>query len=254
MAASGFVRPFVAEYTTGSFASTPATQVGAITVGETYTVSLYLRSNTFNVNSGSVYVEWVNAGGTGFGYPSAVYSVAANTVTRVSVTAVAPTGAVAARVIVDGVNFPISPGHFTAVLIEPAASLDTYFDGDTSPGGSWDGAAGNSSSTLLDAVAGILTAALPTLDSAVAATATTTGAPITTLPSLTATTTGTAKTSGTAAISPDGLTVASAGRAVLRGAMVVALPELAASTPATGDVTIRLGPVRRRWSARTGHR
>lgn len=145
---TGFSRPTAAEYTTGSYASTAATGVGAVTVGLAYTVSVYVRTVNFNVNSGSIYVEWLTSGGSGFGYPAASYSLAAATIGRVSVTATAPTGAVACRAIVDGINLPINPTHFTMVLIEQAPALDIYFDGDTSPGGSWDGTPGLSGSTL----------------------------------------------------------------------------------------------------------
>ncbi|MER7212455.1 hypothetical protein ABT340_35830 [Streptosporangium sp. NPDC000239] len=156
-AVTGFVRPWAAEYASGTFASSAATSTGAVTVGATYTVSAYARSNTFQVNSGSIYIEWINGSGTGFGYPAASWSAPFNTVTRISVTAVAPEGAVAARVIIDGINFPISPGDFTAVLIEEAGTLDAYFDGD-SAGASWDGTAGLSSSTLTDTSASAVTA------------------------------------------------------------------------------------------------
>lgn len=251
---TGFGRPFAAEYTTGGYAATAATAVGAVTVGATYTVSVYVRTGTFNVNSGSIYIEWINGAGGGFGYPSATYTLTAATVGRVSVTATAPSGAVAARAIVDGINFPINTAHFTTALIEPVGALDAYFDGDSSPGGSWDGTPGNSSSTLVDAVTGTMATTLPTLDAAGTGAATTAGIQTVALPAPTASAAGTAKTSSTAAITPDALIMAAAGRAVVRGTMAAALPELVAATPATGDITIRLGPTRRRWSARTSRR
>ena len=148
---AGFGRPFAAEYTTsGSYASTAASTTGAVTVGLSYTLSAYARTATFNVNSGTLYVEWINAGGGGFGYPSAGFTLTAATVTRLSITAVAPANAVAARLIIDGINFSINTSHVTMALLEEAATLSTYFDGDT-PGASWDGTVGNSASTLPDA-------------------------------------------------------------------------------------------------------
>lgn len=144
---SGFGRTTAARYEAGTFASTPATNVGGITEGQTYTVSLYLRTASFNVGGGAIYIEWINGAGGGFGYPSASFTLTAGVVGRASVTATAPTGAVAARAIVDGINYTINITHMTMVLIEQAVSLQDYFDGD-SPGASWDGSAGNSSSTL----------------------------------------------------------------------------------------------------------
>ncbi|MEV8637768.1 hypothetical protein AB0395_39590 [Streptosporangium sp. NPDC051023] len=147
---SGFDRTNAAEYTTsGSYCSTAATATNAVTVGATYTLSAYARANVFNVNSGALYVEWINAGGGGFGYPSAGFTLTANTVTRLSITATAPSGAVACRLILDSINFSINPADFTMVLIEESAALGTYFDGNTA-NAVWDGTAGLSSSTLTE--------------------------------------------------------------------------------------------------------
>ena len=150
---TGFGRPFAAEYTTsGSYASTAATATGAVTVGLTYTLSAYVRPATFNVNSGTLYVEWINGSGGGFGYPSSGFTLTANTVTQLSITATAPSGAVAVRLIIDGINFSINTSHVTMALLEEVATLGTYFDGDTS-GATWDGTPGNSASTLIDSAA-----------------------------------------------------------------------------------------------------
>ncbi|MFF4417077.1 hypothetical protein ACFYY8_31540 [Streptosporangium sp. NPDC001559] len=145
---SGFDRANAAEYTTsGSYCSTAATATNAVTVGLSYTLSIYARTSVFNVNSGTLFVEWVNGSGGGFGYPSSGFTMTANTVTRLSITATAPSGAVAARLIVDGVNFSINPADFTMALIEESADLGAYFDGNTA-GAAWDGTPGLSSSTL----------------------------------------------------------------------------------------------------------
>ncbi|MEV4180187.1 hypothetical protein AB0J28_01910 [Streptosporangium canum] len=159
-AVSGFARGFAARYTAGTFAAGGPTSLSAVTVGLTYTLSVYFRS-TSNA-SGSIYVEWLNAGGSGFGYPFASYSGSAGAVTRASITAVAPTNAVGARVVMDGVNYGANLTDFTAVLIEQVAAVDVYFDGDSS-GASWDGTAGNSSSTLTDSLVVAVTARGPLL-------------------------------------------------------------------------------------------
>ncbi|WP_219512746.1 hypothetical protein [Nonomuraea ceibae] len=145
----GFGRPFAARYTAGTFSSTARCAVAA---GLTYTFSEYVYiDNVAPLISGSVYVEWRNAGGGVITYSNAPYSAPGRTVTRVSVTATAPAGAVTAEVITDNYNFGTGPGDFTMVLAELGEALLAYFDGDTA-GARWDGAPGNSSSTLEDEV------------------------------------------------------------------------------------------------------
>ena len=156
-AVTGFARPWAARYVAGTFMSTAATSSGAVTTGVDYTLAVQLRVATFAVPSGVIYVEWINAGGSGFGYPSAGFTASIGTVTRVSITATAPANAVAARVVIDGINYNINTADFTALLIEQAGTLDTYFDGD-SPSASWDGTAGLSSSTLTDTQISAVTA------------------------------------------------------------------------------------------------
>jgi hypothetical protein len=144
---SGFVRTFGARYSSGTFATSPASP---ITVGLVYTVSVYVRSNVFNWNSGNVYAEFLNSGGGTVSAPSQAFSSASGVVTRVSVANVtAPVGAVTLRIVVDGNNFGSSNSDLVAALIEQVAAVGTYFDGD-SPLGSWDGTVGLSSSTLAD--------------------------------------------------------------------------------------------------------
>ncbi|MEV7013297.1 hypothetical protein [Streptosporangium sp. NPDC051022] len=146
---SGFGRSTAAEYTAGSYGATAATSTGAVTVGATYTLSVYVRTVSSQVNSGTLFIEWLNAGGSGFGYPSANYTLSTQVLTRLSITATAPANAVACRLIVDGINFPINTTHISMVLTEETATLDTYFDGDTA-GATWDGTPGNSASTFVD--------------------------------------------------------------------------------------------------------
>ncbi|MEU1736466.1 hypothetical protein [Streptosporangium sp. NPDC020145] len=203
---TGFERSTAAQYTAGSFASTAATDTGAIVEGLPFTVAVAVRSNVFPVHSGTIYIEWLTSGGSGFGYPSAPFTLTAGVVSRVSVTATAPSGAVACRGILDGINFSVTPADITETLIEQTSSLLDYFDGD-SASAVWDGVPGLSSSTLADVVSG--TAHL-------------------TLPALTADLVGTAKDPGRLAMTLPHLTVVATGRATLPGALVARLPALTA--------------------------
>ncbi|MGW6502963.1 hypothetical protein [Nonomuraea angiospora] len=142
-AVSGFGRPNAARYVDGSFIRT---QYGAATAGLDYTVSLYIRYATFNVN-GSIYIEWQDASHGALSYTSTGYSATAGVVTRISVSGTAPANTAFIAIIVDGETFSANTVDATMVLIEQAASLGSYFDGDTA-NGSWNGAAGNSASTL----------------------------------------------------------------------------------------------------------
>lgn len=148
---SGFLRTTVARYTSGTFM---ISQAGAATAGQVYTLSVYARTLTNTWSSPTIYAEWRNGGGGVISYSSVGLSaISANVVTRMvlaNVTAPANTASVA--IVTDGQNFGTSNTEFTAALIEQAATAQAFFDGD-SVGGSWDGTAGNSSSTLADAVA-----------------------------------------------------------------------------------------------------
>lgn len=235
-AVTGFGRGWAGRYTAGTFISTAATATGAVTVGQTYTVSLYLRTASFGVGVGAIYIEWINSGGSGFGYPSANYSASAATVTRVSVTAVAPAGAVAARVIVDGINYSVNVTDFTMVLIEQA-TLQDYFDGD-SPGASWDSTPGLSSSTLPDAapVSGTVGVTLPALTAGLTGAIQVAGQAAATLPPLSSALTGALTVTGAAAGSLPALTGALAGQVITpAGALAAALPALTASLTGTSD-------------------
>ncbi|MEV4093793.1 hypothetical protein [Streptosporangium saharense] len=203
---TGFERSTAAQYTAGSFASTAATDTGAIVEGLPFTVAVAVRSNVFPVHSGTIYIEWLTSGGSGFGYPSAPFTLTAGVVSRVSVTATAPSGAVACRGILDGINFSVTPADITAALIEQTSSLLDYFDGD-STSAIWDGVPGLSSSTLADVISG--TAHL-------------------TLPALTVDLAGTAKDPGHLALTLPRLAMAATGRVTLRGTLAARLPALTA--------------------------
>lgn len=145
-AVAGFIRSFAARYTTNvaGFVRTPP---GAATAGQQHTLSTYIRPT--NIASGTIYAEWRNASNGVLSYTSNGYSAAGGVVTRISHTGMAPANTAFVRIIIDGINFTFNTTDITAVLIEQVATLDTYFDGD-SLNATWDGAPGNSASTLND--------------------------------------------------------------------------------------------------------
>jgi hypothetical protein len=232
-----FGRSWAARYTAGSFLSTAATQSGAIVAGLTYTLSVYYRPTSFAA-SGTLYVEWINAGGGGFGYPNVPFSGGAATISRASITEVAPVGAVGARIILDGINFGVSAMDATMVLIEQSATLEDYFDGD-SPNASWDGTAGLSASTLSDAapVTGTSDVSLPPMDAAGSGTARTSGLSAAGLPAFTSAATGTATTSGTATADLPALESTGTGTAKTAGVHAATLPALGSAGTGTAKAT-----------------
>lgn len=145
----GFDRQYAARYTSGTFARTPA---GAVTPALAYTLSFYRYVGGAAGGGGNtIYIEWTRSAG-GPVYDSAGTSWTALTVQRFSITATAPALATTAALIIDG-PYATRTIDISQILIEQSGALDTYFDGDTSPGGSWDGADGNSASTFNDTTA-----------------------------------------------------------------------------------------------------
>jgi len=145
---TGFVRTTGARYTTGTFV---LSQSAAVTVGLAYTVSVYVKPASFGW-SGTIYAEFYNSGGGAISSPSTGFTANSGVVTRVSLAnSTAPANAVTVKIVLDGENFSGNNCDITAALIEQAATLQAYFDGD-SPGAVWDGTTGLSSSTLADAV------------------------------------------------------------------------------------------------------
>lgn len=144
---TGFPRAFGARYNTNAAGFT-RTPTGAVTAGQTYTLSVYLKPT--NNSSGTIYAEWLDSGGSVLGYTQNSYTANGGVVTRISHTGVALANSASVRIITDGINFALNNTDFTAVLIEQTGTLDTYFDGDTA-NATWDGADGNSASTLSDA-------------------------------------------------------------------------------------------------------
>lgn len=149
--AQSFPRVWAARYSTSTFMLGPP---GAATVGLSYTVSAYVRPDTFAI-SGTLAIQWVDAGLNEVSETTVAFpATTAGTVTRVSITGTAPSGATGLRMLAFGENYAGNPVNFTAALYEQTGTLGSYFDGN-SPNASWDGTAGNSTSTLLDATVAV---------------------------------------------------------------------------------------------------
>lgn len=146
-AVSGFQRPYAARYVDGTFIRTPT---GLVTEGLTYTLSIDIRP-TSDVSSGHIYIEWQRSDSSVIQYTTVAYgALTGGAVTRLSVTDTTPIDGTVyqACIIVDGPDFTTNTTDFAAALIEQDTQLDPYFDGDT-PGASWDGTAGESTSTFV---------------------------------------------------------------------------------------------------------
>lgn len=141
----GFARQFAARYSAGSFVTSPT---GAASVGLVYTVSAFVRPQTFDIN-GTVWCEFMDGGGGNLVSFSQGFNAPANTVTRISMSGTAPASTASAWLVISGEDFSGNTTDITQLLIEESASLGSYFDGN--PPGTWDGTTGNSPSTLVDA-------------------------------------------------------------------------------------------------------
>lgn len=149
---SGFPVTTGARYSSGSFMQT---QTGAASPGLAYTGSMYVRPNGANASGGTLFLVFQrSSGGDDFSHTVSLGTLTNNVVTRISLANVtAPANTTGIYLLVDGIGLNLGGAgnvDFSAVLLEQAAAVDTFFDGD-SAGGSWDGTAGNSASTLADA-------------------------------------------------------------------------------------------------------
>lgn len=142
----GFARQFAARYSAGSFVTSPT---GAATAGLVYTVSCYVRPQTFPIN-GTVWCEFMDGGGGNLASFSQAFTAPVGAVTRISMSGTAPASTATSWLVISGEDFSSNTCDITQCLIEQTAALDTYFDGG-SPGASWTGTPGNSTSTLVDA-------------------------------------------------------------------------------------------------------
>jgi hypothetical protein len=143
----GFPRNWAARYSTSTFMFGPT---GAAVVGQAYTVSAYVRPTNFTIG-GTLAIQWLDAGSNEVSESTIAFPAApAGTATRVSITGTAPANTVSLRLLHFGEDYSGNPCSWTAVLYEQSATLQPYFDGG-SPGATWDGTPGNSTSTLQDA-------------------------------------------------------------------------------------------------------
>lgn len=113
-------------------------------------VDLYFLTNGSNTQGASVSMPFASAG----------------TLIRPSITRTIPSGQTTCQILIDNFNASVTNLVMTGVLIEVAPAIAAYFDGD-SPGASWDGTDGSSTSTF----AGGLTQALPVASDASSAVA-----------------------------------------------------------------------------------
>lgn len=146
---TGFPVTTGARYSSGSFMQT---QAGVASPGLAYTGSMYVRPNGANAGGGTLFLVFQrSSGGDDFGHTVSLGTLTNNVVTRISLANItAPANTTGIYLLVDGIGLNLGGAgnvDFTAVLLEQTAAVDTFFDGDTASA-SWDGAAGNSSSTL----------------------------------------------------------------------------------------------------------
>jgi hypothetical protein len=115
----------------GMFNSGVAFAFTAVTVGVTYTSSIYVR----DVNTAVSYyagIEWRNSGGSSFSTINGTSkTVTSSGWTRVSVTATAPPGAVTAGLVFYATATPASgtQAYFDGAVFEASSTPTSYFDG-----------------------------------------------------------------------------------------------------------------------------
>lgn len=133
-------------FTGNGFMQTPP---GVCAPGDVITMSFYIKNNTgIDIPARTCYVGFTRSAG-GDTFPETYTVTPGTSLVRASFTAAAaPALATGVYTLIDSINGTAPGGiDISAVLLEKSASLGTYFDG-TVGGGTWDGAAGNSSSTI----------------------------------------------------------------------------------------------------------
>jgi len=124
--------------------------VAAVTAGQQYTASVYLR-HTVTGPTANLVIDWYTTGGTLISTSQGGYNaVSATAWGRHTVRATAPATATQGRAVVwvdNNTDTTTRSFRWDAHLFEQAATVGTYFDGSTA-GASWDGTAHASTSTL----------------------------------------------------------------------------------------------------------
>lgn len=133
--------PRATAYSATSSTSAVLTPRGTVTGGQQYTFSVYFKA-TGN-GTARAGIDWYASGSYSSSTSDVSVSVTNGQTYRLVVTATAPSRVTQGLMVLRGV-----PGQYTAVLYE-RGPLGDYFDGD-SPGGSWTGTSGNSTSQIED--------------------------------------------------------------------------------------------------------
>jgi hypothetical protein len=141
-----------ARYTAGTFMQTAT---GLAVPGTTYTGSFYIREGGpaggtgLGLGASTLYLVFIRSvGGLDETHTASISAQPTNTWVRLSLANItAPANTTGIMMYLDSNNFSVRPCDVTALLLEPVASLNSYFDGDY-PGAAWTGTNGDSASTL----------------------------------------------------------------------------------------------------------
>ncbi|MGH3096496.1 MAG: phage distal tail protein, partial [Streptosporangiales bacterium] len=153
-AVSGFDRAY--GFTVTAAADTVKINTGTVVLGQKQTWTLSASVSCSAADSLYVYAHFNDADGTYLGWVrNSSITVAADTVTRVAITAVAPTGAASGYLQAYFKDTAVGDvASMTMFLAEQADAAGEYFDG-ASSGASWEGTAGASASTLTGSALGL---------------------------------------------------------------------------------------------------
>ena len=135
--------------------ASPAT---AITVGNTYTLSAYVRTNTGTLTNCLAMIIWLNSGGTEVSRVTGTFTTLTTSWARLTATGTAPVGAVTAELsVIRNTAGAGSIWFADAIMFEQASTALPYFDGaydDPYTGytltyQAWNGTANTSTSTTV---------------------------------------------------------------------------------------------------------
>lgn len=144
---TGMPRTTATYWQSNGYVQTPTI---ACVSGDVINTSFYLQNDSgFSANGKTIYIAFTrSAGGDDFSQTATRSFAASGSTSRVDVTGTAPALATGCYLVIDSINGSVGGGmHIGCVLAEKVGTVDTYFDGDSTDA-SWDGADGNSTSTL----------------------------------------------------------------------------------------------------------